>query len=87
MVTKKRSKDEEEEKIRVKVGKLKLDKETVKDLTSDEAQQVKGGTGNCAGSQIAVGQTVACVASPTPPSPRPGGQQLPPTVVRLLCGT
>lgn len=39
MVTKK------ENKSRVKVGKLKLNKETVKDLTDKEARRIKGGVG------------------------------------------
>jgi hypothetical protein len=30
---------------RVKVGKLKLSKETVKDLTKTEVKKIKGGTG------------------------------------------
>ena len=40
MVTKKKS-----AKSRVKVGKLKLNKETVKDLKKGEAGKVKGGFG------------------------------------------
>ncbi len=44
MVTKKKSTSEKEEKKgRVKVGKLKLNRETVKDLTGREQQRVKGG--------------------------------------------
>ena len=44
MVTKKKSTGEKEEKKgRLKVGQLKLKKETVKDLTGREARQVKGG--------------------------------------------
>jgi natural product precursor len=35
--------EKEEKKGRVKVGKLKLNKETVKDLTNSEAKRVKGG--------------------------------------------
>ena len=35
--------EKEEKKGRVKVGKLKVNKETVKDLTGKEAKQVKGG--------------------------------------------
>ncbi len=41
MVTKKKS----TKKSRVKVGKLKLNKETVKDLSRGEATKVKGGFG------------------------------------------
>jgi hypothetical protein len=82
---KKKNKSEKDESNgRIKVGKLRVNKETVKDLTSDETQKVKGGTGVCAGSQIAAGLTSACVASPEAPPPRPGGQ-IPPTVIRLLC--
>jgi len=33
----------EQKKGRVKVGKLKLGKETVKDLTSSKKKQIKGG--------------------------------------------
>ena len=87
MVTKKKTKTSEMEETegRVKVGKLRIKKETVKDLTSDETHNVKGGTGLCAGSQVG-GLTVACVASPEP-SPRPVGPQYQPTVIRLLCGS
>jgi len=41
MVTKKKS----TQKSRVKVGKLKLNKETVKDLSRGETTKVKGGFG------------------------------------------
>ncbi len=44
METKKKSTGEKEaKKGRVKVGKLKLNKETVKDLTDSEAKKIKGG--------------------------------------------
>jgi len=44
MVTKKKSTGEQEaSKGRVKVGKLQLDKETVKDLTDSKQRQIKGG--------------------------------------------
>ena len=44
MVTKKKSTAAKKAKnSRVKVSKLKLNKETVKDLTSGEANNVKGG--------------------------------------------
>ena len=87
MVIKKKTKtsDMQETNGRVKVGKLRINKETVKDLTSDETQNVKGGTGLCAGSQVG-GVTVSCVASPEQ-SPRPVGPQYQPTVIRLLCGS
>lgn len=46
MVTKSKSKAETgKKKGRVKVDKLKLNKETVKDLTNSEAEKVKGGGG------------------------------------------
>lgn len=45
-----------EKKGRVKLGKLKLNKETVKNLTNDEAKQVKGGLGNISD----VCRTVGC---------------------------
>ncbi len=35
--------EKEEKKGRVKLDKLKLDKETVKDLTDSEAKQIQGG--------------------------------------------
>lgn len=41
MVT--RAKNTGAKKGKVKVGKLKLNKETVKDLTSSERKQIKGG--------------------------------------------
>jgi natural product precursor len=47
MVTK--SKTDGTKKGRIKVGKLKLNKETVKDLTSKEAKQIKGGTDTIVG--------------------------------------
>ena len=50
MVTKKKSKGEKEaKKGRVKVGKLKLNKETVKDLTPSKTKQVGGGLGGVVG--------------------------------------
>ncbi len=45
MVTKKKSKADEKKKGRVKVGKLNLNKETVRDLTPGEKKQVGGGIG------------------------------------------
>ena len=44
MVTKKKSADQEKaKKSHVKVGKLKLNKETVKNLTSGASKKFKGG--------------------------------------------
>ena len=44
MVTKKKKTDETEaKKGRVKVGKLQLNKETVKDLATNEEKMVRGG--------------------------------------------
>jgi len=44
MVTKKKSSDErKKEKGRVKVGKLNLNKETIKDLSPEEKSRIKGG--------------------------------------------
>lgn len=44
MVTRsKKTSEKEEKKGRVKVGNLKLNKETVKDLTSDNLRGIKGG--------------------------------------------
>ena len=87
MVTKKKTKTSETDETegRIKVGKLRINKETVKDLTSDETQNVKGGTGLCTASQVG-GLTVSCVASPEP-TPRPVGPQYQPTVIRLLCAS
>ncbi len=46
MVTKaKQTSKQEEGKGRVKVGKLKLNRETVKELTASEEEQLKGGYG------------------------------------------
>jgi hypothetical protein len=44
MVSKKKNaNDKQETKARVKVGKLQLNKETLRDLTAAEHKQVKGG--------------------------------------------
>ena len=43
MVTKSKTGKPASKKSRVKVGKLKLNKETVKDLSGKEAKRVKGG--------------------------------------------
>ena len=43
MVTKKKSTNEKEKRGRVKVGKLSLSRETIKDLSPDEKRRVKGG--------------------------------------------
>lgn len=48
MVTKNKTEETGEKKGRVKIDKLELNKETVKDLTNEEAKKIKGGkTGNC----------------------------------------
>jgi hypothetical protein len=65
MVTKSKKQDadkKEQKKGRVKVGKLKLDKETVRDLSSSEARKIKGGgaTNTCQG-----GEGVALGGRPT----------------------
>jgi hypothetical protein len=44
---------------KVKVGKLKLNKETVKDLTGSEAKKIKGGIGKTAAGSPAPSAT-AC---------------------------
>ena len=48
MTTKKKDRASDE-KSRVKVGKLQVNKETVEDLTAKEAEQIKGGaiSSNC----------------------------------------
>ena len=43
MVTKKKIRKTEDSQGRVKVGKLKLDHETVKNLTGAEGKEIKGG--------------------------------------------
>jgi natural product precursor len=43
MVTKKRTTTKAAKRGRVKVGKLKLNKETVKDLSEREVKAIKGG--------------------------------------------
>jgi hypothetical protein len=46
MVTKKKNTSEQEaKKGRIKVGKLKLSKETVKDVNTREVRKVRGGVG------------------------------------------
>ncbi|HEV2764436.1 MAG TPA: class I lanthipeptide [Pyrinomonadaceae bacterium] len=40
--------DKSEKKGRVKLGKLELNKETVKDLTGDEQRKIKGGMSRAA---------------------------------------
>jgi len=59
MVTKKKKKTEDETS-RVKVKKLKLNKETVKDLTSGEQKQVKGGLSLVSGNFTLVACTNLC---------------------------
>ena len=43
MVNKSKATSEAAKKGRISVGKLQLNKETVKDLTTDDLKQVKGG--------------------------------------------
>ncbi len=43
MVTKRKIRKTEDPQGRVKVGKLKLDRETVKNLTGAERKEIKGG--------------------------------------------
>jgi hypothetical protein len=43
MVTKSKAASKEQKRSRVKVGKLKLNKETIKDLRGKEAKEIKGG--------------------------------------------
>ena len=44
MVTKRKdNKANEQKKRRAKIGKLKLNKETIKELTADQQRQLKGG--------------------------------------------
>lgn len=58
MVSKMKSTSEKEQKKgRVKVGKLKLNRETVKDLADSEARRVKGGA---AKTRECVVETVVC---------------------------
>jgi hypothetical protein len=67
MVTKskKHGKGEKEaKKGRVKVGKLKLDRETIKDLTGDEARRIKGGMGGRSGTCVDV-RSGTCVDART----------------------
>ena len=45
MVAKTKTKSEELQTRRLKLGKLKLNKDTVKDLTATEQNQLKGGVG------------------------------------------
>jgi len=61
MVTKNKNQAEKEvTKSRVKVGKLQLEKETIKDLTPSKQKQVKGGVIN-AGPTV-----VTCVSKNCP---------------------
>ena len=60
MVTKRKSTSEKEvEKGRVKVGKLKFNKETVKDLVGNEGKQIKGGLD---GDQLERGRSIIVTA-------------------------
>ena len=70
MVSKSKKPSTGSKKGRVKVGKLELNKETVKDLTSGEKKGVKGGSvvltcpqcGASAGCQNTAGNRRSCVA-------------------------
>jgi hypothetical protein len=58
MVTKSKAASKAPKKSRVKAGKLKLNKETLKDLTGDEARRIKGGAmGTIVGTSRACGGT------------------------------
>jgi len=45
MVAKNKNQAEKEVKSRIKVGKLQLKKETIRDLTPGKQKQIKGGKG------------------------------------------
>jgi len=60
MVTKPKAADKKEKKGRVKVGKLKLNKETIKDLTPSAQNQIKGGR-KPQGSGVNCISTLKCV--------------------------
>lgn len=61
MVTKSKATKTASKKSRVKVGKLKLNKETIKDLTGDEARRVRGGAmGTIVGTSRVCGNTKGC---------------------------
>jgi hypothetical protein len=47
MVTKAKTDDTKQKVNRVKVEKLKLQKETVRDLTAEEIKKVRGGSAGC----------------------------------------
>ncbi|HEY6120581.1 MAG TPA: class I lanthipeptide [Pyrinomonadaceae bacterium] len=47
MVAKNKNREEKTTKRRVKVGKLELKRETIKDLTPDKQKKVKGGVWAC----------------------------------------
>ena len=58
MVTKSKTKTTDAKKTRVKVGKLKLNKETVKDLNGGQQKQIQGGVGK-------TNQCALCTAEPS----------------------
>lgn len=63
MVAKKKTTSKATKKSRVKVGKLKVNKETVKNLSDKESKQVKGGVGArkpCAPSLVTTCPGVLC---------------------------
>jgi hypothetical protein len=61
MVTKSKAASKGQKKGPVNVGKLNLKKETVKDLSGDEARRIKGGgVGHIVGTSRTCGVTGAC---------------------------
>jgi hypothetical protein len=52
-------------KSRVKISKLQVNKETVKDLTDKEAEQIKGGAGTTSGGCGGAGIQPNPVGAPT----------------------
>ncbi len=65
MVTKRKA---GQKKGRVKVGNLKLNKETVKNLSAGEQRKVKGGLVVASGVCVETGETCRCVR-PRDPNP------------------
>ena len=48
--------NKKQQRVRVKVGRLELNKETVKDLSGDDMKKIKGG-------QVRLRSTLQCIAS------------------------
>jgi len=72
MVTKNKSKDVRSEKGRVEVNKLKLNRETIKDLTTGEAKDVKGGfagSGTCPSAICTIPPYTSDCPTRVPPPP------------------